>query len=227
MTKSNVKNNFNYHELKALHRTLRNDFDEQFSIRIHRALSWLERAERETNDPDAGFLFNWISFNANYSIKQDFSNKVSEGQKFRDFFHLIIEVDEDNLVYSSVWSHFTNEIRSILNNEFIYANFWHIEDQGPAASWRKGFEDSKLVVNKALTSQNTEVILQILFSRLYTLRNQLVHGNATWNGKVNRQQVVDGYKLISHLQPIFIYLMLKNPNHNWGHLAFPIVDMDI
>ena len=81
MTKPNVKNNFNYHELKALHRTLRNDFDEQFSIRIHRALSWLERAERETNDPDAGFLFNWISFNANYSIKQDFFTSITKTHK--------------------------------------------------------------------------------------------------------------------------------------------------
>ena len=134
MTEPSVKNNFSYTELKALHRALRNEFDEQFSIRIHRALSWLERAERETDDPDAGFLFNWISFNANYSIKQDFSKKLSEGQKFRDFFNLIIKVDDDKLIYSSVWSHFTNEIRSILNNEFIYANFWHIEDQGPTAS---------------------------------------------------------------------------------------------
>ena len=47
MTEPSVKNNFSYTELKALHRALRNEFDEQFSIRLHRALSWLERAERE------------------------------------------------------------------------------------------------------------------------------------------------------------------------------------
>ena len=53
--------------------------------KITRALSWLERAERETDDPDAGFLFNWISFNANYSIKQDFSNS-SQKVRSLEFF---------------------------------------------------------------------------------------------------------------------------------------------
>ena len=211
--------------LKARHRELRESFDESFSIRIHRALSWLERAEKEADDADAAFIFYWISFNANYSIDRASSNRMSEGQQFRDFFNLVTRLDKSNSLYAIVWERFAQEIRSLLNNEYIYANFWHISQKGDVDDWQKGFQETRDIVNRALVAKNTVVILQILFSRLYTLRNQLVHGNATWNGAVNRQQVNDGYKLISNLQPLFLSIMLDNPDENWGELAFPIVDM--
>ena len=216
----------NYELLKTRHRELREDFDEDFSIRLHRALSWLERAELETNDADAGFIFYWISFNADYSIDQSSDERLSEGQRFRDYFTLLIACDADNQIYSLVWQRFTQEIRSILNNEFIFANFWLEDKTITPISWRDKFEESKLVVQKALTAKNTIVILQILFSRLYVLRNQLIHGNATWGGRVNRQQVKDSYRLISNLQPLFLSIMMDNPCEDWGALAFPIIKLD-
>jgi len=82
------------------------------------------------------------------------------------------------------------------------------------------------VVGKALKYRNTVVILQILFSRLYVLRNQLVHGNATWNGQLNRKQVNDGYRLLASLQPTFLAIMMSNPGEDWGRLAYPIIDME-
>lgn len=39
-------------------------YPEATRVRIHRALSWLERAEKESKDPDATFIFLWIAFNA-------------------------------------------------------------------------------------------------------------------------------------------------------------------
>ena len=150
---------------------------------------------------------------------------MSEGQQFRDFFNLVTRLDKSNSLYAIVWERFAQEIRSLLNNEYIYANFWHISQKGDVDDWQKGFQETRDIVNRALVAKNTVVILQILFSRLYTLRNQLVHGNATWNGAVNKRQVNDGYKLISNLQPLFLSIMLDNPDENWGELAFPIVDM--
>tara|TARA_B100000575_G_scaffold290273_1_gene293629 strand:+ start:221 stop:907 length:687 start_codon:yes stop_codon:yes gene_type:complete len=226
MNRENVTIHKDFGALKTRHRELRKSFDESFSIRIHRALSWLERAEKETGDADAAFIFYWISFNANYSIDRASSNRLSEGQQFRDFFNLVTKLDKSNRLYAIVWERFTQEIRGLLNNEYIYANFWQIASSDDANSWREGFERTKDTVNKALVAKNTVVILQILFSRLYTLRNQLVHGNSTWNGAINRQQVRDGFKIISNLQPLFLSIMMENPDENWGELAFPIVNMD-
>ena len=72
------------------------------------------------------------------------------------------------------------------------------------SNWKDAMEESKNIIGKALKKKNTVVILQILFSRLYVLRNQLIHGNATWNGQLNRQQVNDGYRLLGALHFSFI-----------------------
>ena len=77
---------YSYASLKQQHRNLRSGFDEPFSIRIHRSLSWLDRAEKEIDDPDAGFIFYWISFNANYSMERENPAEFNETKCFQEFF---------------------------------------------------------------------------------------------------------------------------------------------
>lgn len=209
--------------LKKRHRQIREQFEQGFSIRIHRALSWLQRAEQEQDDPDAGFIFYWISFNANYA-KDHHTVSFNEINRPEKLFDLLIKCDQDNQIYDLVWTHMSNEIRSILNNQYIFSSFWKMNNIGRKDGWQNSFESSKKTFNSAVAGKRTSHILQILFSRLYTLRNQLIHGSATWNGKVNRSQVKDGYNLIKALQPVFLSIMMNNPDKDWGDLAFPIVD---
>ena len=63
-----------------------------------------------------------------------------------------------------------------------------------------------------------------MFDRLYVLRNQLFHGGATWNGKVNRDQLRDCSRLLSKLVPLIIALMMDNPDTDWGEAVYPVVD---
>ena len=60
-------------------------------------------------------------------------------------------------------------------------------------------------------------------SRLYTLRNQLVHGGATWDSEVNREQLRDCTAFLSKLVPVVIELMMDNPDTLWGDPVFPVV----
>jgi len=46
-----------YSKLKELHRLKRDNYTDEFSIRIHRSLSWIGRAEKKDEDIDAGFIF--------------------------------------------------------------------------------------------------------------------------------------------------------------------------
>ena len=215
---------YSYASLKQQHRNLRSGFDEPFSIRIHRSLSWLDRAEKEIDDPDAGFIFYWISFNANYSMERENPAEFNETKCFQEFFDLIVRCDTDNEIYNLVWNNFTNEIRAIIENEYIFSVFWKTRTKENVQTWRQSFEHSKQLVARALSRHDTVLLLQVLFSRLYTLRNQLVHGNATWNGSVNRDQVVNGFRVLSKLQPIFLAIMMANPTKEWGELAYPIMD---
>ena len=56
-----------HENLKTRQRETRDKFPEALSLRVHRALSWLDRAEKETEDIDAKFIFLWVAFNAAYA----------------------------------------------------------------------------------------------------------------------------------------------------------------
>ncbi|PZX17488.1 hypothetical protein LX81_01211 [Palleronia aestuarii] len=43
--------------LKVRQRSLRDDWPQPFALRIHRAISWIGRAEQEHEDRAAAFLF--------------------------------------------------------------------------------------------------------------------------------------------------------------------------
>ena len=213
-----------FEPLSKRHNQVHHSFDKSFSTRMTRALSWLERAEQETDDLDAGFVFYWISFNATYSMSIEEVEGFTEMDKITQFLDLIIQCDEKNEIYDIIWSRFTREIRGILNNPFIFKDYWICVAKGSGDEWKDRFEASKKVVNYALSKKNTLSILQTLFSRLYVLRNQLMHGSATWNGATNRRQVTDGYHLIRALQPVFLSLMLENPSKQWGDVNFPRIN---
>ena len=95
---------FSFTELKEIHREKRENFPEAFSLRIHRGLSWVKRAEKEVKDPDSSFIFYWIAFN---SIYADIDTKERpEKSKFNNFFNLILKLDEGKKIYSLLWIRF-------------------------------------------------------------------------------------------------------------------------
>ena len=216
--------NLDYSQLKDLHRAKRENYTDEFSIRIHRSLSWVSRAEKQDEDLDASFIFYWIAFNATYTGSHINNNIYSERHTYKDFFEKILKYDEKEYVYNAIWNEFSGSIRNLLNNQYIFSSFWNFENGHEGFDdWEEKFVQSKSMVLKALEHKNTQLILEILFDRLYTLRNQLMHGGATWNGKVNRSQVTDGQSIISFLIPNFLEIMMNNQNENWGKLNFPVV----
>jgi hypothetical protein len=50
----------NFGRLKEKQRAIRDDFPEPLTLRVHRAISWLGRAEREHDDADVRFILLWV-----------------------------------------------------------------------------------------------------------------------------------------------------------------------
>ena len=214
----------NYLKLKDLHRLKRENYTDEFSIRIHRSLSWIDRAEKKDEDIDARFIFYWIAFNSAYSAIQTSQYFDTERRIYKDFFEKILKYDINEYVYNAIWKEFSGSVRSLLNNQYIFGPFWNFQNGHEGFDdWEIKFNESKSIALKALQNKNTLVILEILFDRLYTLRNQILHGGATWNGKINRSQITDGQSIISFLIPNFLEIMMDNQNENWGKLSFPVV----
>lgn len=210
--------------LKEKQRAIRSGFSESLGLRVHRALSWLGRAEAEAEDPDIRFILLWVGFNAAYAADID-RECESERSVFQTFFEALVRLDTQELVYKAVWQRFPQEIRLLLSNRYIFLAFWkHQNGVLGYEDWTDRMSISQRAINGAVARKDTAKILSVLFDRLYVLRNQLIHGGATWNSSVNRSQVKDGAAVLGVLLPIFIDIMMENPAHDWGRPYYPVAD---
>lgn len=210
--------------LKTKQRLLRDGFPAHLGLRVHRAISWVGRAEREADDQDAAFIFYWIGLNASYANDIRMAPTGSERSNFSDFFNRLIQLDHDQRIYNAIWTRFPSSIRLFLENRYVFQPFWnHQNGLEGHEDWEERFARSRKRSLTALQNRETGVILSTLFDRLYVLRNQLVHGGATWDSKVNRGQVHDGVKILSFLLPICIDLQMDNPDTDWGRPFYPVV----
>lgn len=213
-----------YRELKSRHRAERSTYPQNLSLRVHRALSWLDRAEQLAADADSRFIFLWIAFNAAYAAEINDALRLSEQRHFRRFVAKLIDLDRQGRIEDLVWQEFPGSIRLLIDNPFVFREFWaHQSGLMTEAEWKRRFGTARAAAHRALGGRRTGTVLGIALSRLYVLRNQLMHGGATWNGSVNRDQVRDGANLLGKLVPMIIELMMDNPGTPWGEPTFPVV----
>ncbi len=201
-----------------------------FTLRMHRALSWLQRAEAAGEDDDVAFVCLWIAFNAAYAqdLGQGTGGGTSERQAFRNFMADVCALDKAKALAALVWQVFPGPIRLLLDNQYVFQPFWGAlnnprSDGSTPGHWREAFDDARLCVHRALAQQDTERVLYEVFVRLYTLRNQLMHGGATWNSSVNRAQVRDGRALLARLLPVMLGVMMDGPERFEGRPFYPVV----
>jgi len=87
--------------LKARQRVEREHHAEGIALRIHRALSWLNRAEL-CDDEDGRFIFLWIAFNAAYA--NDLGDmRMAESRLLGEFLQRLSRLDGQDRLYGLAW----------------------------------------------------------------------------------------------------------------------------
>lgn len=209
-------------ELKARHREVRDDQPEGLRVRIHRAISWLARAEQETRDPDAAFIFHWIALNAAYA--HEFGFEERELSQMKRFITILIEHDSGQRLHSVLFRQFPGPIRTLVDNRFVFEPFWRaLREHDGSGRWERQFSDSREIAMRAVLEKRADVLLQVVFDRLYMLRNQLMHGGTTWASSVNRAQLKDGVAILGTLVPVIIDLMVGMKDVDLGRETFPVL----
>lgn len=207
------------------------------NLRVRRALSWLERAEdaRRHDDHDVAFILYWIAFNAVYGQAGSaayYDQPATERDIQRTYLRKISSVAPSlRTVLAS--QTMPDTIYALLNSKYVYEPFWKGHAGVPRyRDWLTQFKRLRYTIWSAVrrlrATTNTadahiESVLCELFDRLYTLRNQLLHGGATWNSSVNREQVMTGTAAIATLLPCFIDVMIEHPDADWGAPRYPVV----
>lgn len=195
-------------------------------LRVHRSISWIGRAEVCGDDHDARFIFLWIAFNAAYADEREFQS-IAPGERatFVDYFGKLVARDGERQIYNALWQRFSGPVRALMENRFVFNPFWqHQNGIDGFEDWDERFRASARNFAQAFQAGDSVRVLSVVFDRLYVLRNQLVHGGSTWNSAVNRAQVRDGAAILAFLLPVFVDLMMDNPDEDWGRPFYPIVE---
>lgn len=209
--------------LKERHRAEREGWSQNLSLRVHRALSWLSRAEQCADD-DSKFIFLWIAFNAAYAQDLPDNRRESERERYAEFLKKLELLDTDRRLEKLAWSEFSGAFRVLLTNPFVFGLFWEFQRGNVRKDeWEEGFQTANAAANAALSRGETAVVFSIVLSRLYVLRNQLVHGGATWDSSVNRDQLRDACAILKKFVPTVIGVMMDNPQTLWGDPVYPVV----
>lgn len=206
--------------LKRKLKYVSNAISESHSIRLHRAISWLKAADEFEKNPDVRLICLWVSINSLYAIDEARTEQMLERERFGDFVDRLLICDDEKRLYNILWNKFTGPVRMLIENQYVYGPFWDFQ-RGTGRNWERGFQQSIIDANNALSNQNVPYLLRIVLDRLYVLRNQLIHGGATYNSKVNRAQVRDGANLLAALLPVVIELMILNSDRDWGRIYYP------
>ena len=194
--------------------------------RIERCESWIAQAKKSKNNKDVSFIFWWIAFNALYDYEDENFEREKQRKLQQAFFRKIIDCDTNERIYRTVLMGFDNVIKKLIQNRYLFEPYWEKRNGNPIHSdWSTKFAKSKKQFGIAARDQNTSEMLYHAFDRLYTLRNQLVHGGATLSSKRNRVSIEGGWDVMSNLVPVFLDIIRKNPGIDLGK-PFYYVDGD-
>jgi len=208
--------------LKQKLKSLQGQLPESHAIRLHRAISWLKASEEQEKSPDLRLICLWVSVNSLYAMDEARVEQMPERERFGDFVDRLLACDGESRLYNILWNKFSGPVRLLIENKYVYAPFWD-HQRGEVRNWEAGFQRSIADANNALSKKKVAFLLRIVLDRLYVLRNQLIHGGATYKSQVNRAQVRDGANLLYALLPVMIELMMVNGEEDWGRIYFPVV----
>ncbi len=212
--------------------------------RMRRAISWFDLS-LNTETPDEEFIFLWISFNAAYGVElrhpDTDGNSPSEFEKFSDFLMNVLVRDTGREIETRLTGRkLAGRINNLLRNHFVYEPFWRSLKNGVGDSdkgWEERFERRRQRVAdsfRKLTDPGLGlegkvkllhgVLVEILL-RLYTLRNQVFHGGATYGVGRGRKQIKDGSFIMANLVPVILDIMEADTDENpssdvWGEVAY-------
>lgn len=216
-----IKPSLSYADLNHQYQNIKPQLSNDNKVRLHRALSWLKRAEQEEM-LDSQFIFLWISFNAAYA--QDGMFDKTERDHFHQFFDRIVSCDSDKTLFNVLTHIYSGPIRLLLDNKFAFQPFWNaLREHDSSDNWKTLHEILNKQALRLHFSQELNKAIEIIFERLYTLRNQLIHGGATYGSHLNREQLQNATQILADILPIMIEIMIHNPQVDFGEIAYPVV----
>ncbi len=192
-------------------------------LRVHRSLSWLVESDKVAQASlDCQFITLWIAFNAAYGREVGPSEASGDRAGYKEFIGIVCSLDEDGLIGNALFTTFSQAVRVLLEDRFCYQPYWNaVNGRGSMASASERFKEDRRRAYQALQQGDHSRLLAIVVDRLYTIRNQVLHGGATCGSSVNRSVVKTGIGILRSVVPSILVVMMKHPGDGWGAPYYP------
>lgn len=192
------------------------------AVRMHRAFSWLAAAECEDQDDklDEKLIFRWIGLNSLFGRWNSCDHEPErDGRALTGFLTVMEECDKDSLIEACLIEQQTR-VSQICSDPFVNKYFWK------TLSTEKRFNQRRdeISIQRMYSEENYCQILHQVFSRIYLVRCQLIHGAATFGSKLNRKIVKQCGIVLESL--VFVVLKIITDyawSENWNDLCYPPV----
>jgi Apea-like HEPN len=200
--------------------------DHPTSIRLHRAFSWLARCEtvEAETDEDLVLVFGWIAFNALYGQWDSQRREpVADGKCWRDFLDRVLKIDSAKHV-SRMLVEQRELVMAILDDEYLSSFFWEEPTDLRASKSKK----SKFDARTWYIDGKWNMVLDRLCERIYLLRCQMVHGAATFGGRLNRPSLRRSNAMLRHLlNAVLLVVIDAAGEEDWGTMCYPPLKSDV
>ncbi|MAG92502.1 MAG: hypothetical protein CMJ48_01950 [Planctomycetaceae bacterium] len=190
------------------------------SIRFHRACSWIDRAEKNTDreDHDVDLISLWIAFNSLYGQwDEERREPRPDRESWRAFVDSILQLDESGYVSEALVEH-KRLVMTLMEDEYLSSFFW----QEPCAKRAGQSRKAKHNAQSWYIEKRWVMVLDQLLDRIYLMRCQLVHGAATYGGKLNRTSLKRCVWMMQRLLPVFLMVWIDHgADEDWGPMCYP------
>ncbi|MBM4091052.1 MAG: hypothetical protein FJ276_16765 [Planctomycetes bacterium] len=189
-------------------------------IRFHRACSWLACAETLDLDQnsDLALISQWISLNAIYGQWDQIAREpLPDRECWRVFVQRIVELDQSGHLARALVSE-KRLVLTVLDDRYLSDCFWRDDDSsGPQGKYKE-----KQRAHAWFAKEDWKLITERLIERIYLVRCQLVHGAATYGGKLNRRSLKNCATMLSHLLPAVLLVLIDHgADEDWGIMCYP------
>ncbi len=190
--------------------------NQSFSIRVWRALSWLERAQgMPPSDHEGRFISAWIGFNALYGRTEN-DQPLGDREAMGGFLNHIRRIDHDGRIRRAMFKR-QLQVFKLIEDKYLSNDFWQ-KRRNSEAIVKKELKDA---MTRFGTSR-MEWVLQLLFQRLYVMRNQVFHGASTKGSSLNRRAIQRAANLLTELLAAMVIVMIEHGiGEDWGDVWFP------
>ena len=190
------------------------------AIRIHRAFSWMAHAEEIHNEAnqDIVLISQWIAFNALYGQWQ--SEKLEPTPdvfSWKQFVERVLALDASGHLVEMLTNN-KRLVMSILDDEYLSRFFWSDPSEETARKSKK----SKYDAQTWYLEKRWGLVLDRLIERIYLMRCQLMHGAATFGGRLNRTSLRLCVMMQAHfLRSVLLVLIDHGADEDWGVMCYP------